>query len=76
MFKFVNLLQHWTKDQWQLWVLLEVEWEENHCRPRIERLVLVYNKANVLGLCNFLQDKATIWANSVDVLRYGIISGL
>jgi hypothetical protein len=31
-------------------VLLKVEWEENYCRPQAERLVPVYNKANVLGL--------------------------
>jgi hypothetical protein len=42
-------------------VLLEVECEENYCRPR---LVQVYHKANVLGLQTFLLDKLTIWASS------------
>jgi hypothetical protein len=28
-------------------VLLEVEWEENYCRPQVERLVPVYHKAMV-----------------------------
>jgi hypothetical protein len=31
-------------------VLLEVEWEEIYCRPQLERLVLVYHKADVIGL--------------------------
>jgi hypothetical protein len=44
-------------------VLLEVEWEENYCRPQVERLVPVYYKANILGLQNFLWDKFAIWAS-------------
>jgi hypothetical protein len=45
-------------------VLLEVEWEENYCRPQVERLLPVYHKANVLGLQNFLRDKFAIWARN------------
>jgi hypothetical protein len=45
-------------------VLLEVEWEENDCRPQVERIVPVYHKANVLGLQTFLRDKFAIWASN------------
>ncbi|PNF22005.1 hypothetical protein B7P43_G17606 [Cryptotermes secundus] len=45
-------------------VLLEVEWEENYWRPQEERLVLVYHKANVVGLQTFLRDRFTIWASN------------
>jgi hypothetical protein len=45
-------------------VLLDVEWEENYCRPQVERLVPVYHKANVLGLQTFLRDKFSIWTSS------------
>jgi hypothetical protein len=45
-------------------VLLEVELEENYCRPQVERLVPVYHKANVLGLQTFLWDKFAIWASN------------
>jgi hypothetical protein len=48
-------------------VLLEVEWEENYCRPQVERLFPVYHEANVLGLQTFLQDKFTIWASNDSV---------
>jgi hypothetical protein len=44
-------------------VLLEVEWEENYCRPQVERLVPVYHKANILGLKTFLRDKFAIWVS-------------
>jgi hypothetical protein len=44
-------------------VLLEVEWDENYCRPQVERLVPVYHKANVLGL-QTLQNKFAIWASN------------
>jgi hypothetical protein len=30
-------------------VMLEVEWEESSCEPQEERVVPVYNKADVLG---------------------------
>jgi hypothetical protein len=46
------------------WVLLEVEWEENYCRPQEERLVPVYHKANILGLQIFLRDRFAIWASN------------
>jgi hypothetical protein len=56
-------------------VLVEVQWEENYCRPQVERLVLVYHNANVLGLQTFLRDKFTIWAsNGRCVEEYGILS--
>jgi hypothetical protein len=43
-----------------------VEWEENYCRSqvRVERLVPVYHKANILGLQTFLRDKFAIWASN------------
>jgi hypothetical protein len=46
-------------------VLLEVEWEENYCRPHVERLVPVYHKANILGLQTILRNKFAIWASNV-----------
>jgi hypothetical protein len=33
------------------------EWEENYCRPQVERLVTVYNKTIILGLRIFLPEK-------------------
>jgi hypothetical protein len=45
-------------------VLSEAEWEENYCRPHVQRLVLVYHKANVLSLQTFLRDKFAIWASN------------
>jgi hypothetical protein len=45
-------------------VLLEVECEQNYCRPQVERLVPVYHKANVLDLKTFLRDKFAIWASN------------
>jgi hypothetical protein len=38
-------------------VLLEVDWEENYCRPEVERLAVVYIETNILGLCTFLWEK-------------------
>jgi hypothetical protein len=38
-------------------VLLEVEWEENYCRPEVESLLAVYNKTRILVLRTFLQEK-------------------
>jgi len=43
---------------------MEVEWEESGCEPRVERLVLVYNKTDVLGLQTFLCDKFAVWASN------------
>jgi hypothetical protein len=45
-------------------VLLEADWEENCTRPKAERLVPVYHKANVLELQTHLRDKCAIWASS------------
>jgi hypothetical protein len=36
----------------------------NYCRPHVERLGPVYQKANVLGLLIFLRDKFAIWASN------------
>jgi hypothetical protein len=45
-------------------VLLEVEWEENYCRPKVERVVAVYNKTNILGLRTFLREKFSLWISN------------
>ena len=45
-------------------VTLEVEWEESGCEPQVERVVLVYNKTDVLGLQTFLRDKFAVWASN------------
>ena len=44
--------------------MLEVEWEESGCEPQVERVVLVYNKTDVLGLRTFLRDKFAVWASN------------
>jgi hypothetical protein len=38
-------------------VLLEVECEENYCLCRVERLLVVYNKTNILGFLTLLREK-------------------
>ena len=45
-------------------VVLEVEWEQSSCAAQVERLVPVYNNADVLGLQNFLRDKFGIWTTN------------
>jgi hypothetical protein len=37
--------------------------EESGCEPQVERLVLAYNKTDVLGLQTFLRDKFAVWAS-------------
>jgi hypothetical protein len=44
--------------------LLEVQLEENYCRPQVEKLVPVHHKANIVGLQTFLRDKFAIWASN------------
>jgi hypothetical protein len=44
--------------------MLEVEWAESGCEPQVERVVLLYNKTDVLGLQNFLRDKFAVWARN------------
>jgi len=45
-------------------VILEVDWEENYCEPQGERVVAVYNRADILGLQTFLRDKFAGWASN------------
>jgi hypothetical protein len=45
-------------------VILEAEWEENCCVPRVEKLVPVYHKTHVLGLQTLLWDKFGTWASN------------
>jgi len=45
-------------------VLLEVEWEEICREPKVERIVPVYNKTDVLGLLAFLREKFNLWAGN------------
>jgi hypothetical protein len=52
-----NLVKSCTIEQGmsdQCELLLEIEWEENYCRPQVERLVALCNKTNILGICTFL----------------------
>ena len=46
------------------WVLLEVEWDENCQEPKVERVVQVYHKTDVLGLQAFLWEKFNLWAGN------------
>jgi hypothetical protein len=45
-------------------VLLEVEWEENYCRPEVESLLAVYNTTTILSLHTFLREKFSSWASN------------
>jgi len=45
-------------------VLLEVEWDEICQEPKVERIVPVYHKTDVLGLQTFLQGKFYLWAGN------------
>ena len=45
-------------------VLLEAEWDEICQEPKVERIVSVYHKTDVLGLQAFLQEKFNLWAGN------------
>jgi hypothetical protein len=45
-------------------VILEGEWEDNCCKPQVERKVPVYNKTDVSGLQTFLHDKFAVWVTN------------
>jgi len=45
-------------------VILEVELEDICTEPQVERVVPVYNKADVSGLQTFLRDKFAVWSNN------------
>ena len=45
-------------------VLLEVEWDEICWEPKVERIVLVYQKTDVLGLQVCLQERFNSWAGN------------
>jgi hypothetical protein len=44
--------------------MLEVEWFESGSESKVERVVPVYNKTDVLGLQTFLRDKFAVWASN------------
>jgi len=46
------------------WVLLEVEWDEICREPKVERIVPVYHKTDVLNLEVFLREKFNLWVES------------
>jgi hypothetical protein len=53
-------------------VILEIEWEDNCFEPQVERVVLVYNKTDVLGLQTSLGENFTVWTSngsSVEEIR-------
>ena len=45
-------------------VLLEVELDEICREPKVERIVSVYHKTDVLGLQTFLREKFNLWAGN------------
>ena len=45
-------------------VLLEVEWDEICWELKVERIVPVYHKTDVLGLQAFLREKLNLWAGN------------
>jgi hypothetical protein len=42
-------------------VLLKVEWDNIFREPKVERIVPVYHKTDVLGLQGFLREKFSLW---------------
>ena len=51
---------------------MEVEWDENCREPKVERIVPVYHKTDVLCLQAFLREKFNVWAgngSSVEEIR-------
>ena len=45
-------------------VLLEAEWDEICREPKVERIVPVYHKTDVLGLQAFLRENFNLWAGN------------
>jgi hypothetical protein len=45
-------------------MILEVKWKDMCNKPQVERLVLVYNKTDIIGLQTFLHDKFVAWASN------------
>jgi hypothetical protein len=45
-------------------VLLEVEWNKNCREPKVEKIVPVYHKTDVLGLQAFLRENYKLWAGN------------
>jgi len=45
-------------------VLLKVEWDEICREPKVERIVPVYHKADILNLEAFLREKFNLWAGN------------
>ena len=45
-------------------VLFEVEWDEICREPKVERIVPVYHKTDVLGLQVLLREKCNLWAGN------------
>jgi hypothetical protein len=43
-------------------VLLEVKWRDTYSNPREDRLIPIYNKADVIGLQTFLREEYGGWA--------------
>jgi hypothetical protein len=43
---------------------LEVEWDGIWRRQKLERIVPLYHKTDVLGLQTFLREKFTLWAGN------------
>jgi hypothetical protein len=42
----------------------EVQWEDDCCEPQVKTAVQMYNKADVLGLQNFLRGKFVVWVSN------------
>jgi hypothetical protein len=43
---------------------MEVEWDGNCREPKVEKIVPVYRKTDVLGLQTFLLEKFKLWAGN------------
>jgi len=43
---------------------VEVEWEEICQEPKVEMIVLLYHKTDILGLQAFLRDKFNLWTGN------------
>ena len=45
-------------------VILEVKCKDKSSKPQEERLVLIYNKTDIIGLQTFLSEKLGPWASN------------
>jgi hypothetical protein len=45
-------------------VLLDVEWDEILGEPKVERIVPLYHKTDILGLLAYLRERLNLWGGN------------